>query len=547
MNWKNLQARKSRVDDLVEQDILAHWRNMTQGHEPPETLQRLLPSNLAFYLIYEMEVEETLEKHPNIEEMLTMDHEENCVLGTMDASVDPGYEYLYRQYGWRTVIYWFVSIHHPSIPGIQDQKSMILRVPGMFVSEAPSALDEDGFERAVFLVNLTLSAMLLRIGLTLFSTRSDRLWKSIPGALFLLSPDTIYQMNAAAEHWFGAIPEGHRSIDIAACLPDNLASWVRDVIGTDGTYSETRGSRRLWLNLRDGRRILVQAGLRPLRLWDHVQTTSRMATGFDGVEMDQVRQRIHLLLLRDVTREWEAEVLQKEIDLARRMQNQLLPTELPASEIFDIAARCRPASHIGGDLYDVIQLDTGQIAMIIGDAAGHGVDSALLAALVSGAFRASIQQHTAPEDILRVIDRVLRTTSQPGFVTLIYLLLDPNELQIDYGLAGHYPPVVCRSDTEKCTWFAAASLPLGVHLPAHYDIGTFKIGHGDIVAAFSDGLLEYRNESGNPYQETLDSVIVAHRNSAAKEILDAIFQTASDASSIEKQQDDMTGIVVRIC
>ncbi len=510
-------------------------------------MQRLLPDGIEFTLLYDFENNEVREDHIRGIELTASESSDCLVTGTCDAAGDPNYRHLYEKYGWRTVIYWLIDIVHPVIPEGADRDKLILRLPAIFMSRQSNALDEAGFEESVMLVNLTMSAMLLRIGLTLFGTRSDRLWESIPGALLLVSPEYVYQVNDIARNWFGPLPDKKRSLEIDSYIPADVAAWVRETIGTDGVYSEDEGNRRFWIDLASHRKLRIHAGLRAFRPWDHIRTTSRMATGFEGIGMEEVNRRIHLLLMRDVTREWEAEVLQREIDLARRMQQELLPSGLPVSSVYDIAATCRPARHIGGDLYDVVQLGTGHVAMIIGDATGHGVDSALLAALVSGAFRASIQQYTAPEDILQTIDRVLRTTRQHGFVTLIYLLMDPSGSRMEYGLAGHYPPILWSEDIQKCILQPAASLPLGVNLPAHYDTGSFSIKPGDVIAAFSDGLLELREKSGQSFQETLTTLLKTLRKKPARHILKEVFRRAARVTPEESQQDDMTGIIVRIC
>jgi len=551
MNWNDLYSRKHRIEQVIQQDIFANWSVIIEQAKTPETIRRMLPENIAFHLLYEFDDETTVSDHRIAIDVFSRSDREYPVIGTMDAAADPRYRHLYEKYDWRTIVYWMINITQPAIPGGSDdarpaRDTMMFRVPGIFVSREPEAMDATGFEDAVLRLQVVLSAMLLRIGLTLFSTRSMRLWESIPGAMLMISKESIYQVNDIARQWFHLDMTGKRQLEIESSLPAALVAWIRKVIGDDGVYSSKTGSTHMWIDVEHDRKIRVQTGLRPFRPWDHIRTTSRMSTGFDGIDVEEVNRRIHLLLLRETTAEWEAEVLQNEINLAKHMQQSLLPPALPDSPVFEIAAFCRPARHIGGDLYDVRELENGRIAAIIGDAAGHGVDSALLAALVSGAFRASIQQHTEPEEILRIIDRVLRSTGQSGFVTLIYLLLDPDSHRIEYGLAGHYPPAHYRGATRQCEWRDAASLPLGVHLPPHYDTGVLNVAPGDTVAAFSDGLLELLHGTGQPFQNTLTNILMHHGNASAGVILDTVFKSAKTDTVSEKQTDDMTAVIIRV-
>ncbi len=303
-----------------------------------------------------------------------------------------------------------------------------------------------------------------------------------------------------------------------------------------------QGNSTFWLS----ENLRISAGLRPYRPWEKIQLSKKMVTGYKGIETEQINTRLHLLLLRDITREWKADILDQEIRLARHMQIGLQPESMPQSEFLDVAATCQPAHNIGGDLYDAIVLDDNRIAMVIGDATGHGIDSALLAALVSGAFRSCVVSDPDPAAVLSSIDGVLRRTNQHGFVTLIYMLFAPDGTSFRYGLAGHYPPMVIGRDELWLENATPSSLPLGVNLPPSYHFEEVNLHPGDIVAAFSDGILECRNLGGELFQQQIPEIILNLAEDHVQTMMNVLLKKAGDFAVGGIHQDDFTMILVRV-
>jgi serine phosphatase RsbU (regulator of sigma subunit) len=545
MNWKKISAKKKELDHLIKEELLEHWNQLQYGKKVPEMFRRFLPDNVEYFLFQDNKTLGDLEEHAHAMQQLDREGDQGLhVYGTMDASTDDNFQHLNKKYGWRTIIYIGLSIIQETIPGSKLRKGRQFRIflPSVLVSREPGVFDECQLENTICAVNTVLTAMLLRVGVTFLASHSDHLWDSVPGALFLVSTESVYEANDTAKQWFDLDLSPRNPIELSSVFPPGFCRWIRETIGASGIYSEEDGSCIVWLD--ETKR--VRGNLRPYKPWINIRASNLMSTGYRGITGEDIHRRLHLLLLQDVTLEWEAEMLQQEITLARQIQIGLQPERMPQTEFYDIVATCEPAKHIGGDLYDAIILADGRIALVIGDATGHGVHSALLGALVTGAFRGCVDYDPEPEVVLESVDCVLRNTNHHGFVTLIYMLLDPRGQSMRYGLAGHYPPMIIRNGRDVCQTDTPSSLPLGISLPSMYHFGECKLVTGDIIAAFSDGLLECRNSSGEMFQNAIPGIIRKTGKLPSQAILNEIVFDASQFADDNMIEDDLTAIIIKV-
>jgi len=550
-NWSEMSKRKIELDKILNSDIFSHWGEMTTEEHLPTMIRCLLKKELDVFLLF-IDNELVYEEHRYALEQIA---EKNLhVFGTMDASKDDKFRSLYLEHGWRTVIYVRLNIQHQVIPDTDARLlgTMMISVPCLFVSKLPDVVTEEEFEESNHILNLALSAMLLRIGLTFFGSRTLHLWNSIPGALLLVSPESIYRANDEAYEWAGIdfVDERNRKM-LADFFSSEICRWVFDCIHNNSSEDDRR--RVFWINRNKGERVRAHITLIPYRPWEKIRVNDRMASGFDGISMKDINRMLYLMLIQDTTREWEAETLEHQMSLARRMQQNLLPDILPDLPGLDVTAFCQPASNVGGDLYDVIKLDDGRVAVLIGDATGHGVDSALLAAVASGAFRAAVRHSPEPAEVLKSVDDVLRSTNQSGFVTVVYMLINKDRTRMDVGLAGHYPPVICRCDKKKvkasifeCEFETPSSLPLGVNLEPIYHLVSYDLQVGDIVAAFSDGILEFQLPGGDFFQKEIPGLIVSTTAKSASEIWTGIFNSLTKKTAEKPPEDDLTAVIFKI-
>jgi PAS domain S-box-containing protein len=180
------------------------------------------------------------------------------------------------------------------------------------------------------------------------------------------------------------------------------------------------------------------------------------------------------------------------------LQRAALPEQLPDIAGTAIGARYQPAASeqtVGGDWYDAFSIGDGQLALVIADVSGHGRESAALMVQVRNIFRAVAVEHRSPATVLtRVNDIVLRLRPPSLFVTCCYAVLDTEDGELSWALAGHPPPVLVSGGAPRLGE-APPGPPLAVFAAAHYHASSTTMGPGDRAYLYTDGLVERRGES----------------------------------------------------
>jgi serine phosphatase RsbU (regulator of sigma subunit) len=193
--------------------------------------------------------------------------------------------------------------------------------------------------------------------------------------------------------------------------------------------------------------------------------------------------------------------LQRDLDLAARMQRALLPSAAPPIDGYDFFAYYESARQIGGDYYDYVPLSDGRFAVVVGDVAGKGVSAALLMARLSSDVRFIL---ASEPDLARVVMRVNQSFAQQGwedrFVTMIFAVVDPKTHEMIIVNAGHMAPMV-RSAGGMIEEISEdiAGLPIGVYEDYEYESMTRTLAPGDVVTVFTDGFSEAMNAKGDLY------------------------------------------------
>jgi phosphoserine phosphatase RsbU/P len=197
-----------------------------------------------------------------------------------------------------------------------------------------------------------------------------------------------------------------------------------------------------------------------------------------------------ILVLRFTASAKREQRLSSEMETARRVQEQLVPVELPATDHFHFEAAYRPASEVGGDLYQVYPRTDGSVMVLMGDVSGHGLKAAMLGTLLVGAANALAKENLTPVLMLSRLNESLYGQTDGGFVTCLCCLIDPDG-RLTLSNAGHLAPY--RNGEElPC----ASGLPLGLVPDADYAETTFQLREGDSLTFLSDGVIEARNPQG---------------------------------------------------
>jgi Stage II sporulation protein E (SpoIIE) len=185
----------------------------------------------------------------------------------------------------------------------------------------------------------------------------------------------------------------------------------------------------------------------------------------------------------------ERAYLQQELSTARDIQQALLPKDVPQLEGWKIACRYQPATEVGGDFYDFLELEDGRLGLVVGDATGHGMPAALVMATARSMLRAVAQASGSPGEVLRRANEPLFTDIPPNmFITCFYAILDPESGSLTYANAGHDLPYLHRNGGAE--ELRARGMPLGLMPGMSYEEQEVTLEAGDSALFYSDGLVE---------------------------------------------------------
>ena len=189
----------------------------------------------------------------------------------------------------------------------------------------------------------------------------------------------------------------------------------------------------------------------------------------------------------------ERERIEHELQIARRIQQELLPETTPELDGWQIAAYYGPAREVGGDFYDFLEFPDGRIGLVVGDATGHGMPAALVMATTRGMLRAVVQSLESPGEVLaKVNEALVADIPSSTFVTCFYAILEPRSGLLRYANAGHDLPYL-RHGSGEAEELRARGMPLGLMAGMSYEEKEIILAPGDSALFYSDGLVEAHN------------------------------------------------------
>ncbi len=229
-------------------------------------------------------------------------------------------------------------------------------------------------------------------------------------------------------------------------------------------------------------------------------------------------------------------------EMAMRLQRAVLPAALPQVPGWEVAAHYSPAGHLdaGGDFYDVIPVEDGRVAMFIGDVMGRGVHAAAAMAQMRAAIRALVAVNSEPQAVLMRLDKVFEHYDMNQLVTMVYAVMDPERDEVVVANAGHPPPVRIAADGHAEQLAVAEDVLLGAGTVERTTV-TFPFAPGDALLAFTDGLIERRDEDIDVGQRRLLTAVERQGVPVTPAALDALVTEVSDP----QRDDDVAVLVVR--
>ncbi len=243
----------------------------------------------------------------------------------------------------------------------------------------------------------------------------------------------------------------------------------------------------------------------------------------------------------------EKQKLEKDLELARTIQKNLLPKKIPVFKNVEIAAYNKTAKQVGGDYYDVIQLDQDNVLIAIADVSGKGVQAALLMANLQAFLKAIIKQNIPLVEASNLInDLVSENTTMGSFITFFWGILNTKEKTFTYVNAGHNPPILVRNG--NLIKLKAGGMILGVMTTViDYQFETIQLEKGDLIVMFTDGITEAMDTEKNEYSdERLEKLISENTSGTAEEILKKIIDDVNEHTWGAEQSDDITCCVIKV-
>jgi phosphoserine phosphatase len=241
------------------------------------------------------------------------------------------------------------------------------------------------------------------------------------------------------------------------------------------------------------------------------------------------------------------ERLDEEVSLAREIQMNTLPTEMPRIDGYDLQGDFVPAEHAGGDLFDLVVLED-QLFILMGDATGHGFGPALSATQMQAMLRVAFRCGASlDEAFVHVNNQLAEDLPDDRFITAFMGFLDPSTHQVRFHSGGQGPILHFRASDDSCEWHRPTTFPVGIlELKDAGEAGVLSMEPGDVLVLLSDGIYEYENKQGVQFgEDRIASLLEYHHRLPMAELGKQILNATFDHGKGVIQQDDITLVLLR--
>lgn len=260
-----------------------------------------------------------------------------------------------------------------------------------------------------------------------------------------------------------------------------------------------------------------------------------------------------LLLLVLILEVGDRVVMKRDLEIAREIQNWLLPNHPPVIPGFEIAFQTRPANTVAGDYYDMFfrpsrAPDDPRVLLAVADVAGKSIPAAMLMATFQASLRTLAVTDSSLTELITSVNRYACTNSQGGlrFTTAFLAELDPRTRTLTYINAGHNQPMLCRK-SGMLERLDAGGLPIGIRAEASYASGSVVLAPGDWLVIFTDGVVEAVNTAGEEFGEPrLLSIVAGAANVSPAEMMQRILAGLDVFVGNTPQHDDMTCLLLKV-
>ncbi len=249
----------------------------------------------------------------------------------------------------------------------------------------------------------------------------------------------------------------------------------------------------------------------------------------------------------------EREQMKRSLELAKEIQQQLLPKSAPHCPNFDLAAQSLYCDETGGDYFDFIPLKssgTQQYGLAVGDVSGHGIGSALVMATARGALHSLVDRHGIHLEMLasELNNQLCRGTANADFMTMFYGVLNPEKRTLSWISAGHAPIFFYHTEGQVKELYSSG-IPLGIIEDTPYEIAAdIEFTSGDILLIGTDGIWETRNMEGEMFgAERVSDLLIRYADASSDDIAKQLISEVSIFRGEFSRDDDITLMVIKAC
>ena len=237
----------------------------------------------------------------------------------------------------------------------------------------------------------------------------------------------------------------------------------------------------------------------------------------------------------------------KEMEIAKQIQLSLLPPSPPELAGIDCAGRCVPATHIGGDYYDIF-VNGDQLNMVIADVSGHSVGAALIMVETRSVLHAQLESLQSPAEVVSALNELLHDDLSRAelFITMTYLSYDTKTGRLCYTNAGHPPSLLYRPSSTAFLELDAEGLILGVQKGVSFEEASLQIESGDLLLLYTDGIIEAEGSAGELFgTNRLRELLAIEYRKPAAQVIASVLDAVREFSGSSSFKDDISMLVLK--
>jgi len=281
------------------------------------------------------------------------------------------------------------------------------------------------------------------------------------------------------------------------------------------------------------------------------QTLGLCEVCHDYIEPDRLEMDYTACVCLEHLSAEEKDRLEFELELSAKVQQALLPQQVPAIPGLELAAFSRPADIVGGDYFDFFRFRDETHGLVIGDVAGHGMSASLLMASLQASLRTLVPDYEAPAEVVRRLNLLFcHNIHLTKFVTLFLARFDSQTPTLTYCNAGHNPPLLFRARSngkEPLSWLGPTGAAIGLVEEFPFGAETVTLEPGDILMLYTDGVTEAINPQEEEFgQERLAELVRQNSDRPAQELIRAVRHRLQEFSNGQPLADDITIVACKI-